>query len=166
MHKLGTDDIMTRLCRSDLNMPLPFCDNAFSCIVCNLVLGHLRDPAFTMRELVRILADGGRLIISGLKPDADGFAVYSKHLYAHRGADGLESGRRWLTDFARMRTDAANGLSPLFGANELRAWLQEAGATSPRFYTSFAGQVFLAISSKPPVTRSETITGLGLEAHA
>src|SRR5581483_4934334 len=133
----------------------------------NLVLAHLRDPALTVRELVRVLADGGRLIVSALKPDADGFALYCKHLYAHSGDDGLESGRRWLTDFARIRYDAATGVSPLFGADELRAWLQEAGGTSTRIYTSFADQAFLAICTKRSITRSATVTGrFGLEAHA
>jgi alpha-beta hydrolase superfamily lysophospholipase/SAM-dependent methyltransferase len=64
---------------ADLNMPLPFRDNQFDRIVSNLVIGYLRDPMFTLRELLRVLAPNGKLVLTNLKPHAD----LSKRVKSH-----------------------------------------------------------------------------------
>lgn len=43
---------------------IPFPNNFFNCVVCTEVLEHLDDPAATLREFVRILADGGLVVVS------------------------------------------------------------------------------------------------------
>ena len=43
---------------------IPFPDNFFTCVVCTEVLEHLDDPAATLREFRRILADDGLVIVS------------------------------------------------------------------------------------------------------
>ncbi|MBW4721519.1 class I SAM-dependent methyltransferase [Saccharothrix obliqua] len=49
---------------ADLAEPLPFPDNAFDDVVASLVLHYLRDWGPTLAELRRVLAPGGRLIVS------------------------------------------------------------------------------------------------------
>lgn len=45
------------------NIPYPFSDNSFGLIEADHVLEHLGDPFAVMRELHRVLAEDGRLII-------------------------------------------------------------------------------------------------------
>lgn len=48
---------------------LPFPDASFTCAVMTGVLGFLPEPVATLRELRRVLAEGGRLIILGSDPE-------------------------------------------------------------------------------------------------
>lgn len=50
--------------RHDLADGLPFPDDAFAAIWCSEVLEHLFDPAFTLREMQRIMRPGGRLLVT------------------------------------------------------------------------------------------------------
>lgn len=42
-----------QVCRADLESPLPFPDHSFDRVICNLVIGYVRDPLFTLREYLR-----------------------------------------------------------------------------------------------------------------
>ena len=68
----------------DLQHSLPFADNQFDRIVSNLVLGYLNDPQVVLRELFRVLAPGGRMVISNLKPNGDFSGIY-QNLVRHAG---------------------------------------------------------------------------------
>ncbi len=48
----------------DLADPLPFPPDHFAVIWCSEVLEHLFDPAFAVREMHRVLAPGGRLLVT------------------------------------------------------------------------------------------------------
>lgn len=56
---------------ADLADPLPFPDGAFDDVVASLVLHYLRDWGPTLAELRRVLAPGGRLIVSVEHPFAN-----------------------------------------------------------------------------------------------
>jgi SAM-dependent methyltransferase len=47
----------------DLDAPLPFADNAFDLIYCGDGIEHLENPFALLRELARVLAEGGSLIV-------------------------------------------------------------------------------------------------------
>jgi SAM-dependent methyltransferase len=47
---------------------LPFADEHFDLIVCGLALSHLADLRPPVTELARVLASGGRLVVSALHP--------------------------------------------------------------------------------------------------
>lgn len=57
----ANDEELLRAC-ADLDH-LPFADEAFELVSCNMVVEHLKDAEITFRELARVLAPGGRLII-------------------------------------------------------------------------------------------------------
>lgn len=54
---------------------LPFDDATFTCAVMTGVLGFLPDPVATLRELRRVLKEGGRLIVLGSDPELRGTAA-------------------------------------------------------------------------------------------
>jgi SAM-dependent methyltransferase len=52
------------LVRAALPGPLPFADASFDCVTLLAVLEHLADPAACARELSRVLAPGGRAVLT------------------------------------------------------------------------------------------------------
>lgn len=74
--RLGAD---AALSVGDLGQPLPYADGAFDDVVASLVLHYLRDWTEPLAELRRVLAPGGRLILSVNHP-----MVYS---FNHPGTD-------------------------------------------------------------------------------
>ncbi|HET9111818.1 MAG TPA: methyltransferase domain-containing protein, partial [Ktedonobacterales bacterium] len=74
MVRLASDENRDAIAESRLTIQqasadnLPFSDGAFTCAVMTGVLGLLPDPIAALRELHRVLADGGRIIIMGSDP--------------------------------------------------------------------------------------------------
>ena len=60
---LGLDRLI-ELRRCDLNEPLPFPGRAFDAVISLDVILHLRDRAALLREVARVLASGGRLLMT------------------------------------------------------------------------------------------------------
>jgi len=58
-------------CSADLDRTLPFRNDQFDRIVCNLLMGYLRDPLVFLRELMRVLAPAGLLVLTSLNPRAE-----------------------------------------------------------------------------------------------
>jgi ubiquinone/menaquinone biosynthesis C-methylase UbiE len=48
----------------DLALPMPFANGTFEAIWCSEVLEHLFDPGLALREMHRVLAVGGRLLVT------------------------------------------------------------------------------------------------------
>ncbi|WP_042405082.1 class I SAM-dependent methyltransferase [Streptacidiphilus carbonis] len=72
---------------ADLREPLPFPDGAFDDVVASLVLHYLEDWGPTLTEFRRVLAPGGRLIVSVDHP----FAVYGIQLMEGRRPNYFET---------------------------------------------------------------------------
>nr|WP_116248546.1 class I SAM-dependent methyltransferase [Nocardiopsis sp. FIRDI 009] len=68
---------------ADLRAPLPFPDDAFDDVIASLVLHYLEDWAPTLSEFRRVLATGGRLIVSVDHP----FAIHTMQRTAGQKTD-------------------------------------------------------------------------------
>ncbi|MFC3960966.1 class I SAM-dependent methyltransferase [Nocardia jiangsuensis] len=75
--RLGTE---AELYVADLAEPLPFADDEFDDVVASLVLHYLRDWGSVLSEIRRVLAPGGRLLISVEHPFAN---FFGQHLAGH-----------------------------------------------------------------------------------
>ena len=133
---------------ADLNVRLPFRDNHFDRVVCTLVLGYLRDPLFTLRELLRVLAPHGKLVIANFKPHADLSQVYRNFATATRDSRELEKAKQMLDASGQLAECAGQGGFRSFDRQELAMLLMTAGASQPRLYSTFANQAYLAVAEK------------------
>lgn len=136
------------LCRADLESPLPFPDHSFDRVICNLVIGYVRDPLFTLREYLRVLAPQGRLVISNLKPYADLSAIYRSFVETAHTVEEVEEGRRLLDNSGKIKAREGDGVFHFFHQAELDALLRAAGVAHPRVYSTFGDQALIAVAEK------------------
>ncbi len=137
-----------RVCRADLESPLPFPDHSFDRVVCNLVIGYVHDPLFTLREYLRVLAPNGRLVISNLKPYADLSAIYRSFVETAQTPDQIEEGRRLLDNSGRIKEREGEGIFHFQYQAELESLLRAAGVAHPRVYSTFGNQALIAVADK------------------
>jgi SAM-dependent methyltransferase len=133
---------------ADLDRPLPFRDGQFDRIVCNLTLGFLRDPAGALRELMRVLAPGGRIVLTVLQRHADLSPLLTNLMQRATTAEEAEEARWLWTHWGRAREDEANGLFRFFERHELTDLVKACGAPKPRIYTGLANQAFVLVAEK------------------
>ncbi|TAJ29061.1 MAG: methyltransferase domain-containing protein [Nitrospirae bacterium] len=137
------------LALSDLNLPLPFIDSQFTCVVSNLVIGYLQDPLFTLRELMRVLSPNGRLVITNLKPQADLSQIYRNFVHLTEQEEELEEGRKLLHNSSKIKQGESDGIFRFFNRQDLATLLTCSGAQQPRIYSTFGNQAFIAVATKP-----------------
>ena len=146
----------------DLHMPLPFRDEQFDRIVCNLVLSYLDDPLFTLRELLRVLAPNGRLILTNLKPHADLSQVYRNFLQLAQRPEEVEEAKEILNNSGKIKQCESNGIFRFFDKQELTMLLTSSGAVHPRIYSTFANQAYIVVAEKPGTVRKPKASALRL----
>jgi PAS domain S-box-containing protein len=141
--------LVTSLCCADLNVPLPFRDNQFDCIVCNLVIGYLQDPLPALKELIRVLTYRGRLVLTNLKPYSDFSQIYRNFVQVARQPEEVEEARQVLNNSSRIKQGESDGIFRFFDRQELSILLLASGAKQPRIYSTFANQAYVAVTEKP-----------------
>lgn len=134
----------------DLNAPLPFHDGQFDRVVCNLVIGYLRDPIFTLRELVRILSPHGKLIVTTFKPQADLSQIYRKFLSLAQNDLEKTQAKATVEAAGTITHGTQESAFRFFEQQELAMLLRSTGASQPRIYSTFANQAYIAVAEKSP----------------
>lgn len=133
---------------ADLDGNLSFPEGTFAKICCSLVLSYLEDPLKTLRELMRVLQPGGRIVISSLKPHNDLSLVYRNFVDAAQSEDEICEGRRLLSSAGKIRQKESEGRYQFFSKTELVALLAAVGARSIQCRTSFGNQAHIASGDK------------------
>jgi len=146
---IGQPSMRSSLSLADLNVPLPFRDNQFDRIVCNLVIGYLQDPLFTLRELMRVLSPSGRLVVTNLKPQADLSQIFRNFIQFARAPEEVEQGRQLLSNSGKIKQGESNGIFRFFERQELAMLLTASGMNRPRIYSTFANQAYIVVAEKP-----------------
>ena len=86
-----------RLLLADLSEPLPFCDGAFDLVVASLVMHYLEDWSLPLLEFNRVLAKGGRLVLSTHHPFMDHpLSGHDNYFETYRFDDTWERGGRTI----------------------------------------------------------------------
>lgn len=145
----GQPRMAISLSLADLNMPLPFRDNQFDRIVCNLVLAYVQDPVFTLRELMRALAPHGRLVVTNLKPQADLSQIFRNFVQVTERPEEVEEARQLLNNSGKIKQGESEGIFRFFERQEFAMLLLSCGAHNLRTYSTFANQAYIAVAEKP-----------------
>jgi|GEM_PF-1385388 len=121
---------------------LPWADDSFDCVALSLVLSYLDHPEDALSEVRRILAPGGRIVVSSMRRDADSSMLFHDLLAWFQAAPDTEIIGPWsreqLADATRAFLDQAaellrleeEGVFRFYDAAELETTLRRAGFDS------------------------------------
>lgn len=104
---------------SDMEKPLPFPDDYFDKICCNLVISYLKDPHYSVNELMRVLKKNGKMVISSMKPYADLSQIYRNFVDNTENDEELEEARKLLSAAGRIKQKESAGIYKFFSEDEL-----------------------------------------------
>lgn len=152
-HQSRTPDLLMKWSwvQVDVSHPLPFPDNQFDRIISNLVLGYIHDPCAVVKELYRILAPSGRMVISNLKPNGDFSGIYQSLVNSAAFPRQREEARDLLNNYGKIRQAEKEGQFSFFDKTQWKSILATLGCTTADIFPTFAGQAYLIIIEKPAV---------------
>jgi len=128
---------------------LPFKEERFDKILMSLVLSYIFNPVETLREVRRLIAPGGRLVLSSMRPDTDASGLFTRLLEKIEAAPEdalpipgpksriLESMRSFLNDAQALVDLEEAGTFDFFDPGKLELLLGEAGWTQVEILPSF-----------------------------
>lgn len=133
----------------DLHRSLPFVNHQFDRIVSNLVVGYMPDPQAVLRELYRVLAPGGRMVLSNLKPNGDFSGIYQKLVNQAGQKDQKTEARELLNNYGKIRQAEKEGQFRFFDHTEWMKTLEPLNCIYAGVYPTFANQAYLIVLEKP-----------------
>lgn len=140
--------VRSALMAGDLDQPLPYRDGQFDRIVCNLTLSFLRDPVSTLRELMRVLTPGGRLVVSVFTRHADLSSIFATVMQRATRPEDVEEARWLWAQWGLIREAEANGTFRFFDRQELIQLFKACGAPRPRLYPTLGDQSLIVVAEK------------------
>lgn len=133
----------------DPGKPLPFKDRVFERIICNFAMNALSDPLSTLRDLIRLLTPGGKLVLTSLKPHANFTRLYRNFAANAPHEQDLHTAKRLLHNWGTIAEAERNGNLRFFNRQELSNMLKSSGASRPRVYPTLANQAYVAVAERP-----------------
>ncbi|OVE76669.1 hypothetical protein BVX98_05130 [bacterium F11] len=110
----------------DMNQVLPFLDNSFEKICSNLVISYLTNPVLGLRELIRVLKPGGKLVLTTLKKDADVSQIYRNFVEHATSEVEVVEARSLLSNAGKILVKETEGYFRFFSEKELQTLLNQA----------------------------------------
>jgi len=133
---------------SDLDYHLPFNNNCFDKICCNLVLSYLAYPARTLKELFRVLKRHGKVVITSLKPFNDLSQIYCNFIGKAKNKKDIEEATKLFTESGKIKYKEDIGHYKFFSEEELKSLLKNAKGKKIETYRSFGNQANVAVAEK------------------
>jgi len=121
----------------------------------NLVIGYLRDSAASILELFRVLAPGGRLALSNLKPCSDLTQIYRNFVEGTMPETAIHEAREVLNNSSHIRQGESKGPFQFFTQEEFHQVWESCGAGHPRVYRTFGNQAFIGVVEKPAFSKKK-----------
>jgi SAM-dependent methyltransferase len=143
-HPLLTDEFAV----ADLEVGLPFPDNFFDQICCNLVVSYLQTPEKVVGELCRVLKPGGRLVVSSLKPNPDLSEIYRNFVAVTKNEEEIAEARKLLSNAGAIKVKEVRGLYYFYSEGELKRLFRRCGLRLIRVLRSFGDQANLIVGRK------------------
>ncbi len=134
---------------ANLNRPLPYSANHFDRIVCNLAIDALLDPVFTLRELIRVLAPHGKLVLTTLKPCGDMTTLYRTYLKRAKEPPEHVHAQKLLARLGSILQGKRDRVYRSFDQRDLTQLIMSSGAQNPRIYSTLGNLVYVAVAHKP-----------------
>jgi SAM-dependent methyltransferase len=132
-----------------------FADESFDKILASLFLSYLFNPDDAMAEFHRMLAPGGRLLVSTMRPDSDVSTIFTDYVEAVRsqvesGGD-LDSAQAMLNEAAALFELEEDGLFRFYTADELVSMFEQAGFVGITVHRSLGSppQAIIVTGEKP-----------------
>lgn len=132
-----------------------FPDESFDRILASLFLSYLFNPDYALAEFYRMLAPGGRLLVSTMRPDSDVSTIFTDYVEevrsrAESGGD-LDSAQAMLNEAAALFELEEDGLFRFYTGDELAAMLGETGFTDITVHRSLGSppQAIIVTGEKP-----------------
>ncbi len=141
--------LTSELKSNDIGSGLPFPSESFDRVISSLVLSYMRHPDDSLSEIYRVLKPGGVLVLSSMKPDAEGSQVYVSAIERIKQArdeelppqfsrqELLDATHRFLdhaTDLVRMEEE---GLFHFWNGPQLLRLVRRAGFQRAQALDSF-----------------------------
>jgi SAM-dependent methyltransferase/esterase/lipase len=133
---------------ADLETVLPFKENTFDKICCNLVISYLRTPERVVGEMVRLLKPGGRIVVTSLKPFADLSQVYRNFVKVAKSRADIAEAQKLLSNAGRIKAKEAQGVYQFFSEEALMDLLKEASVCEVETYRSLGNQANVVVGVK------------------
>jgi len=127
---------------------LPFKENTFDKLCCNLVISYLRSPTEALRGMVKLLKPGGRIVVTSLKPFADLSQVYRNFIKVAKNKAHLAEAQKLLSNAGRIKAKEAQGIYRFFSEEALTDFLKGAGVCEVETYRSLGNQANVAVGVK------------------
>ncbi|MEX5213952.1 MAG: alpha/beta hydrolase [Nitrospiraceae bacterium] len=138
-------------CLGDLDSPLPLADNSFDAVFCHIVLGHFADPLSAIRECLRVLLPGGRLVVWCLQPDAD-LRTWHQHQLSGSAPDAGPPSRELLHAYGEIQRSYLEGVLWRFTHRQVELLLETAGGCLPSVESALSHLLHVASAKKPNST--------------
>jgi SAM-dependent methyltransferase/esterase/lipase len=134
---------------ADLDYHLPFKDCYFDKICCNLVISYVKNPRFTIEELIRTLKPKGKIIISSMKPYADLSQIYRNFVVQTEDDEELQEARKLISAAGRIKQKESAGFYHFFSETELINLIKDILKNyDVKYFRSFANQANLVAVNK------------------
>ena len=116
---------------------IPLADRSCSAVLASLLISYVGSPEGLLRDVLRVLRPGGRLVVSTLRRDADLSLIWAENERALRVDSGLEQGygtsglddglRSFFNDASRLMLLEEDGLFRFWEPQELMTLVGQAG---------------------------------------
>jgi ubiquinone/menaquinone biosynthesis C-methylase UbiE len=135
-------------------MWLPFPQARFDRVVASLFVSYLFDPEVILRDFSRMLAPGGRAVISSMRPDSDISLLFTGYVQDARQSryGDLASAREMLNEAAGLFEREEEGYFRFFDEAELTRSMESAGFSDIHTERAMGSppQAIIAVGKRQP----------------